>query len=78
MMRYKGLPSSVAVKFTHDASVAQGSQVQMLGAELHTTCQAVVWQASHIEELEVLTTRIYNYVLGLWGEKKKRKIGNRC
>ena len=29
--------------------------------------------ASHIEELEWLTTRIYNYVLGLWGEKKKRK-----
>ena len=28
--------------------------------------------ASHIEELEGLTTRIYNYVLGLWGEKKKR------
>ena len=34
--------------------------------------------ASHIEELERLTTRIYNYVLGLWGRKKKRKIGNRC
>ena len=27
--------------------------------------------ASHIEELEGLTTRIYNYELGLWGEKKK-------
>ena len=25
--------------------------------------------ASHIEELEGLTTRIYNYILGLWGEK---------
>ena len=33
--------------------------------------------ASHIEQ-EGLTTRIYNYVLGLWGEeKKKRKTGNR-
>ena len=29
--------------------------------------------ASHIEELGGLTTRIYNYVLGLWGEKKERE-----
>ena len=28
---------------------------------------------SHIEELEGLTTRIYNYVLGLWGEKNKQE-----
>ena len=28
--------------------------------------------ASHIEELEGPTTRTYNYVLGLWGGKKKR------
>ena len=36
--------------------------------------------ASHIEEREGPTTRIYNYVLGGFGEKKKkkRKIGNRC
>ena len=43
----------------------------------HSSSHAVV--ASHIEELEGLSTRIYNYVLGLWGEKrKKRNIGNRC
>ena len=29
--------------------------------------------ASHIEELEGSTTRIYSYVLGLWGEKKKEQ-----
>ena len=29
--------------------------------------------ASHIEELEGLTTIIYNYVLGPWGEKKKEE-----
>ena len=29
--------------------------------------------ASHIEELEGLTTRIYNYVLWLWGEKERKK-----
>ena len=34
--------------------------------------------ASHMAEQEGLTTRIYNYALGLWGGKKKRKIGNRC
>ena len=29
--------------------------------------------ASHIEELEVPTTRIYNYELGLWREKEKEE-----
>ena len=27
--------------------------------------------AAHIEQLEGPTTRIYNYVMGLWGGKKK-------
>ena len=30
--------------------------------------------ASHMEELG-LTTRIYNYVLGLWGRKKRKEEG---
>ena len=36
--------------------------------------------AAHKEEQEGLTTRIYNYVLELWGRNKKReeKIGNKC
>ena len=29
--------------------------------------------AAHIEELEGPTTRLYNYVLGLWGEKKREE-----
>uniref|UniRef100_A0A9L0I8A5 Zinc finger protein 286A n=1 Tax=Equus asinus TaxID=9793 RepID=A0A9L0I8A5_EQUAS len=29
--------------------------------------------AAHIEELEGLTTRIYNHVLGLWGGEKKKR-----
>ena len=36
--------------------------------------------AAHIDELEGLTT-IHNYVLGLWGGKKKeraRTAGKRC
>ena len=37
--------------------------------------------ASHIPQLEALTTRIYNHVPGNFGEKKvkkRKKIGNRC
>ena len=34
----------------------------------HSSSHAVA--ASHMEEIEGLTTRIYSYVLGLWGEKK--------
>ena len=30
--------------------------------------------ASHIAQPESLTTRIYNYVLGGFGEKKKRRL----
>ena len=30
-------------------------------------------EAPYIEELELLTTRIYNYVLGLWGGKKREE-----
>ena len=68
------------VKFTHFALTAQGSQVQILGAALLTTHQAMLWWCPTLEELEGLTTMIYNYVLRLWGEKEeiKRKIGNRC
>ena len=35
------------------------------------SCHVVV--AAHIEELEGLTTRMYNHALGLWGGKKKKK-----
>ena len=38
--------------------------------------------ASHMPQLEGPIARIYNYVLGGFGEKmkkkKKKKIGNRC
>ena len=36
-----------------------------------SSSQAVA--ASHIEELEGLKTVIYNYVVGLWGEKEKEE-----
>ena len=38
-----GWPGGVVVKFTHSAWVAQGSQVQILGLELYTAHQAMLW-----------------------------------
>ena len=40
---------------------------------LSVSCHAVL--VAHMEELEGLTTRIYNHVLGLWGTNKKRMEG---
>ena len=40
---FRGQPGGIVVKFAHSASVAQGSQVWILGADLHTTHQAVLW-----------------------------------
>ena len=42
MMR--GWPTGIVVKFMCSASVAQGSCVQILGADLHTTHQVMLWQ----------------------------------
>ena len=41
------------------------------GPTHHSSSHAVV--ASYKEELEGLTTRIYNYILELWGGKKKEE-----
>ena len=53
------------------ACSASGAQLLFLGMQLHhssvSSCAAV---ASHIEELEGLTTITYNYVLRLWGGEK--------
>ena len=45
---YWGQPGGAAVKFVHSVSVAQGSSVQIPGADLHSIHQAMLWQASHI------------------------------
>ena len=50
--------------------MAPGSPVQTPGAVLHTAHEAMLRQRPR-EEAEGLTTRIYNYVLGHWGEKKE-------
>ena len=39
-----GLPNGVVVKFVCSTSVAQGSPVGILGTDLHTTHQAMLWQ----------------------------------
>ena len=43
----------------------------MVPYHLSVGSHAVV--ATHIEELEGLTIRIYNHALGLWGRKKKEE-----
>ena len=43
-----GQPGGAAVKFTQSALVAWGSPVRIPGADLRITCQAMLWQASHI------------------------------
>ena len=55
------------------------SLVWILGATWHCS-SGHVEVASHMPQLEGPTTRIYNYVLGEFREKKqkKKKIGNRC
>ena len=39
----KGQPSGIVVKFMCLASAAQGSGVQILGADMHTAHQAMLW-----------------------------------
>ena len=39
-----GHPGEVMVKFARSASTAQSLQVRILGVDLHTTHQAVLWQ----------------------------------
>ena len=39
----------------------------------HPSVSSHAVAASHIEEVEGLTTRIYNHVLGLWEGKRKKR-----
>ena len=40
---YRGWPGGTVVKFAHSASAAWGSSVRIPGADLSTTCQAMLW-----------------------------------
>ena len=42
-LQKEGPPDGVVVKFTRSTSAARGSQVQILGADLHTAYQAMLW-----------------------------------
>ena len=61
------------VKFACSALVAQDLAGLDPGFRLSTTPSSHAEAASHIAQLEGPTTRIYNYGLGDFGEKKKEK-----
>ena len=72
------------VKFVCSALAAQGFLGLDPGHRHGTAHQAMLRWHPHMPQPEALTTRIYNYVLGvLWGgeegkKKRQKKIGNRC
>ena len=39
----RGWSGDIMVKFMHSALAAQGSRVRILGTDLHTTHQAMLW-----------------------------------
>ena len=41
--RARGWPGDVVVKFMRSALAAWGSEVRILGTDLYTTCQAMLW-----------------------------------
>ena len=69
-----GWPHGRVVKFARSALAAQGF-VGLVPGRRHGTAEL----ASHVSQPEGPATKIYNYVLGGFREKKgKKKIGNRC
>ena len=60
------------VKFVRSAPVAQVSPVWILGVDMALSL-GYTEAASHMPQLEGPTTKIYNYVLGGFGDKKKKK-----
>ena len=47
-INFRGHPGGAAVKFARSTSAALGPPVWIPGANPHTACQAMLWQASHI------------------------------
>ena len=45
----RGWPGGAMVKFPHSALVAQDLLVWILGADLSTACEAMLWKVSHIK-----------------------------
>ena len=44
-----GQTGGAVFKFACSALAAQGSPIWILGVDLRTACQAMLWQASHIK-----------------------------
>ena len=61
------------VKFAHSASAAQGFTNSGSWARTWHHSSGHVEAASQIAQPEALTTRTYNYVMGGFGEKTKKK-----
>lgn len=71
-------PDGLVVKVRHSPIRGPGFSSPVAEPH-HPSVNSYTVAAAHREKLEGLTTKIYNYLLGLWGEEKKvRKIGNRC
>ena len=67
-----------SIKKSHILYSALAARVQFLGIESHYSSVSSDVVVAARTELEGLTTRIYEYVLGLWGAKKREtKIDNR-
>ena len=65
-----GLPCGRVVKFVSSTSTAQGFMVRIWEQTWHPSIGHAE-AASHMPQLEGPTTKIYNYVLGGFGEKKQ-------
>ena len=73
MPGFRGQPCGRVVKFACSISAAQGFTGSDPGRGHGTAHQAMLEVASHIAQPEGPTSRIYNYVLGGFGDKKKKK-----
>ena len=71
--RSVGWPRGWVVKLAHSAWVAQGFPGLDPGHGHGTVHQAMLKAASHIAQPEALTARIYNYVLGGFGEEEEEE-----
>ena len=77
----RGRPHGQVVKFACSASAAQGFAGSDSWARTWHHWMGHAEAASHMAQLEGPAARMHNYVLGGFGEKKKKKkkmIGNRC
>ena len=69
----KGPPRGQVVKFAHSASVAQGFCWFRSWVWTWHCSSGHAEVASHMPQLEGPTTKIYNYILGRFGEKKQKE-----